>query len=208
MRTRVKICGITRPQDATLSAQSGADAIGLMFYQNSSRAITISQAQDIIAALPPYITVTGIFVNAAKETVDTVLNAVNLHILQFHGDEPPAYCDAFTIPYIKVLRMQAGADLKAFINSYPNAAGFLLDTYEQKQRGGTGKTFDWTQIPSNPPKPIILAGGLTPENVQQAIAQVHPYGVDVSSGVESSAGIKDPVKLKAFINAVNQRIEL
>ncbi|KPY59444.1 phosphoribosylanthranilate isomerase [Pseudomonas syringae] len=200
---RSKICGITRIEDALAAAEAGADAIGLVFYPKSPRAVTVLQARAIIAALPPFITTVGLFVNASRCELNETLDAVALDMLQFHGDETPEECDGYHRPYIKALRVKAGDDIAGVCRSYRNARGVLLDTYVEGVPGGTGETFDWALIPDDLDKPVILAGGLTSANVAQAIAQVRPYAVDVSGGVEKSKGIKDREKILAFMSAVH-----
>ncbi|MCF5468187.1 phosphoribosylanthranilate isomerase [Pseudomonas syringae] len=199
---RSKICGITRIEDALAAVEAGADAIGLVFYPKSPRAVTIQQARAIIAALPPFITTVGLFVNASRCELNETLEAVALDLLQFHGDETPEECDGYHRPYIKALRVKAGDDIAQACRAYRNARGVLLDTYVEGVPGGTGETFDWALIPDDLDKPVILAGGLTSANVAQAIAQVRPYAVDVSGGVEKSKGIKDREKILAFMSAV------
>lgn len=203
MRTRVKICGITRADDALAAARAGADAIGLVFYARSPRAVTIAAAQAVVRALPPYVTTVGLFVDAARDEIRTVLQAVPLDLLQFHGDESPAACRGHGRPYVKALRMRAGADLAALARSYDDAAGILVDTYVDGVPGGTGVAFDWAQLPSDMQRPLILAGGLKPDNVAAAVAQVRPWAVDVSGGVEAAPGVKDASKIAAFIRGVN-----
>ncbi|MCF5226358.1 phosphoribosylanthranilate isomerase [Pseudomonas syringae] len=200
---RSKICGITRIEDALAAADAGADAIGLVFYPKSPRAVTVLQARAIIAALPPFITTVGLFVNASRCELNETLDAVALDMLQFHGDETPEECDGYHRPYIKALRVKAGDDIAQACRTYRNARGVLLDTYVEGVPGGTGETFDWALIPDDLDKPVILAGGLTSANVVQAIAQVRPYAVDVSGGVEKSKGIKDREKILAFMSAVH-----
>ncbi|AVI84100.1 N-(5'-phosphoribosyl)anthranilate isomerase [Pseudomonas syringae pv. tomato] len=200
---RSKICGITRIEDALAAADAGADAIGLVFYPKSPRAVTVLQARAIIAALPPFITTVGLFVNASRCELNETLDAVALDMLQFHGDETPEECDGYHRPYIKALRVKAGDDIAQACRTYRNARGVLLDTYVEGVPGGTGETFDWALIPDDLDKPVILAGGLTSANVAQAIAQVRPYAVDVSGGVEKSKGIKDREKILAFMSAVH-----
>lgn len=202
MRTRVKICGITRVEDALAAAQAGADAIGLVFESKSPRYVDLKQAADIARALPPYITVVGLFVDAAPETVHEALRRVGLDLLQFHGNETPEYCCAFPKPYVKAIRMTPDVHLHAKERRYRDAAGLLLDAHSPAAAGGTGETFDWGHIPADLEKPLILAGGLTPVNVTEALRRVRPYAVDVSSGVESAKGIKDRNKIAAFIEAV------
>jgi len=201
MRTRVKICGITRRQDAEIAIEMGADAIGLVFYEPSPRAVTISQAQDIIASLPPFVTVVGLFVNAEEQFVQRCLAALEINVLQFHGDETAAYCEQFNRPYFKAIRMQQGVDLNALAEQYPSATALLVDSFQKGVPGGTGKTFDWSLVESID-KPIILAGGLNTANVRTAIEKVKPYAVDVSGGVEQQKGIKDPEKIYAFMQEV------
>jgi phosphoribosylanthranilate isomerase len=199
---RSKICGITRIEDALAAIDAGADAIGFVFYAKSPRAVSVEQARAIIAALPPFITTVGLFVNASRCELSEILEVVPLDLLQFHGDETPEDCDGYHRPYIKALRVQAGDDIAASCRAYSRASGILLDTYVAGVPGGTGEAFDWSLIPRELSKPIILAGGLTPDNVAQAIAQVRPYAVDVSGGVEVSKGIKDHDKIRAFMRAV------
>ena len=200
---RSKICGITRIEDALAAVEAGADAIGFVFYPKSSRAVTVQQARAIIAALPPFISTVGLFVNASACELNETLDAVPLDLLQFHGDETPEQCEGFHRPFIKALRVKAGDDIAAACRLYSGASGILLDTYVAGVPGGTGETFDWALIPKQLSKPIILAGGLTSANVAQAIAQVQPYAVDVSGGVEKSKGIKDHDKIRAFMSAVH-----
>lgn len=199
---RSKICGITRIEDALAAAHAGADAIGLVFYAKSPRAVNVQQARAIIAALPPFVTTTGLFVNASRCELGEILDAVPLDLLQFHGDETPAECEGYHRPYIKALRVRPGDDLQAACCAYRNASGILLDTFVAGVPGGTGEAFDWSLVPEHLDKPIVLAGGLHAGNVAQAITQVKPWAVDVSGGVESSKGIKDHGKIDAFIKAV------
>jgi len=203
MRTRVKICGITRPEDAQAAAAAGADAIGLVFHPGSPRVVTIGQARAVAQALPPFITVVALFVDPHPHQVREVLDAVPIDLLQFHGDECGADCGRYGRPYIKAISMRPGIDVAGYIQAYPDAAGVLLDAYDPQAAGGTGQAFDWERIPANPGKPVILAGGLNPDNVASAIARAHPYGVDVSTGVEASKGIKDARKIAAFMRGVN-----
>ena len=199
---RSKICGITRIEDGLIAAEAGADAIGLVFYAKSPRAVSVQQARAIIAALPPFVTTVGLFVDADRSELKAILEVLPLDLLQFHGDETPAACEGFARPYIKALRVRPGDDIAARIEPYANAAGILLDTYVAGVPGGTGEAFDWSLVPHGLPKPIILAGGLTAENVRAAIDQVRPYAVDVSGGVEASKGVKDAQKVRAFVRAV------
>jgi len=202
MTTRIKICGITRPDDAIIAANAGADAIGLVFYPKSPRAVTIEQAQAICAVLPPFITVVALFVDAEHFEVNDILSAVPVNLLQFHGSETPAECESFSTPYIKAIRMRDDADLIEAAREYHSAKGLLVDTYHPNEAGGTGEVFDWDRVPDGLNTPIILAGGLEPSNVATAILQLHPYAVDVSSGVEQKKGIKDTDKIQAFVKAV------
>ena len=199
---RSKICGITRIDDALAAVEAGADAIGFVFYAKSPRAVTAAQARAIIAALPPFVTTVGLFVNASACELNETLDAVPLDLLQFHGDETPEQCEGYHRPYIKALRVKAGDDIAAACDAYASANGILLDTYVEGVPGGTGQAFDWSLIPQGLSKPIILAGGLCAENVAQAIAQVQPYAVDVSGGVEKSKAIKDHDKIRTFMQAV------
>lgn len=203
MRTRVKICGITRAQDAVEAARLGADAIGLVFYAPSPRAVNIAQAEAICAALPPFVTAVGLFVNADEAQVRAVLDAVPLGLLQFHGDERPTECDRYGRPYLKALRMAPDLDVAAAARPYESATGILLDAWQPDVPGGTGQRFDWTRIPALD-KPLVLAGGLTPDNVAEAIHTVRPWAVDVSGGVEADKGIKDPARMAAFIQQVTR----
>ncbi len=204
MRTRIKICGITRPQDGQEVARLGADAVGLVFYASSPRAVSIAQAKAVCDVLPPFVTRVGLFVNAARDEINKVLAEVPLDLLQFHGDEAPADCEGYGRPYIKALRMAPDIDVLAEAEAYQRAAGILLDSYEAGVPGGTGQTFDWQRVPTEVKQPIILAGGLNPRNVASAIELLRPYAVDVSGGVEAAKGIKDRDKMTAFINEVQR----
>ncbi len=202
-RTRVKICGITRVDDALTAATLGADAVGLVFYPPSPRAVKISQARDIASAVPPFVTVVALFVNPSPEDVAAVLRAVPVDLLQFHGSESAEECLQFGRPYIKAISMRHDVELSRSVLEHDSARALLLDAYKVGVPGGTGTSFDWSMVPDRPGKPIILAGGLTVENVASAIRQVEPYAVDVSGGVEASRGIKDPRKIAAFVREVN-----
>jgi phosphoribosylanthranilate isomerase len=199
-RVRIKICGITSVEDALAAADAGADALGLVFYPASPRAVTLAQARQIALAVGPFVSVTGLFVDADPEFVQSVLAQVPLQLLQFHGDESVAYCESFRRPYMKALRMRPELDVQAAVAAYPSASGVLLDAYRPGVPGGTGETFDWVRVPQGMSTPLILAGGLTPVNVAESIAITRVYGVDVSGGVESAPGKKDHSKLTAFIN--------
>jgi len=205
MRVRTKICGITRVEYALIAAQAGVDAIGLVFYAKSPRAVSVKQAQEIIAALPPFVSTVGLFVNASRAEVNAVLSQVALDVLQFHGDETPAECEGFARPYFRALRMQPGVDIAHLAEQYSSAQGILLDAWVPGVHGGTGERFDWARIPSALAKPLILAGGLNADNITQAIEQVQPWAVDVSGGVEASHGIKDADKVRKFLYAVQMK---
>ena len=202
-RTRVKICGITRVEDAISAVNAGADAIGLVFYAPSPRALTITQAQQIVAAIPPFVSVVGLFVNAPQTEIEAVLSKVRLDILQYHGDETASNCQQINLPYYKAIRVKADTNLLQCEAEFKSAKALLLDTYSETAVGGTGQVFDWNLIPNNLTKPVILAGGLTADNVALAIQQVRPYAVDVSGGVEQNKGIKDAAKVAAFMRGVS-----
>ncbi|WP_049721983.1 phosphoribosylanthranilate isomerase [Gilvimarinus polysaccharolyticus] len=198
--SRVKICGITRVVDVQHAVECGADAVGLVFYEPSKRAVSVAQAREIAYAAGPLVTITGLFVNAPAARVHQILREVPLQLLQFHGDETAEFCEQFERPYLKAIRMRPDLNLDTAMKPYANAVGLLLDAYQPGVPGGTGATFDWQRVPANPPSPVILAGGLTPANVAQAIAATGCCAVDVSGGVEASPGIKDPVKVAEFIS--------
>jgi phosphoribosylanthranilate isomerase len=200
--TRIKICGITREQDLHAAAGSGADAIGLVFYEKSPRHVDVQQAARLARAAPPFVTVVGLFVDASAETVREVLGQVALDVLQFHGEESPEFCGQFGRPWLKAIRVRAGVNLVECASRYAGAQGLLLDAWVEGMQGGTGESFDWALIPHDLPLPVILSGGLHAGNVAAAIRQVRPYAVDVSSGVEAAKGIKDAAKVAAFIKEV------
>jgi phosphoribosylanthranilate isomerase len=202
MRTRIKICGITRVEDAADAVRLGADAIGLVFYPPSPRAVSLDQAKAIVKSLPPFVTVVGLFVNQDRATIEHCIDEVQIDLLQFHGDESAEACSGYSRPWIKAIRMREGIDLIEAERTYSRSSGLLLDSYKAGIPGGTGECFDWSRIPTSLASRIILAGGLDAKNVTQAIQQVHPYAVDVSGGVERSKGIKDAVKIEAFIAGV------
>jgi phosphoribosylanthranilate isomerase len=202
LRVRVKICGITRPEDALNAVHNGADAIGLVFYPPSPRNVSISLAAQIASTVPAFVSVVGLFVNADASFVNDVLAQVKLDLLQFHGDETPAECARFERPFIKAIRVKTDTNLVQCAQDFSAAKGLLLDTYTAGVAGGTGHVFDWSLIPADLSLPLILAGGLTASNVAQAIQQVQPYAVDVSGGVESAKGIKDSAKIAAFMQQV------
>lgn len=201
-RTRVKICGLTRPEDARCAAKLGADALGLVFYSQSPRCVGIERAREIVAAIPPFVSVVGLFVDEAPERVREVLSQLRIDLIQFHGEETPGYCRAFGRPFIKAVRMREGVDVTETAARYEGALGLLLDAYDPDAKGGTGSRFDWSRIPRGCSLPIVLAGGLTAENAAEAIRSVRPYALDVSSGVESAKGIKDAAKMAAFLKEV------
>jgi phosphoribosylanthranilate isomerase len=201
MRTRVKICGITRVEDAHAATTAGADAIGLVFYPPSPRRLTLEQARRLRRALPPFVCAVALFVNADPAEVARVIEVVGPDMLQFHGDEPPDYCTQFGMPYLKACRVRPGVDLLEYLRPYADAAGWLADAYVEGYGGG-GASFDWSAVPLERARPLILSGGLSPGNVREAIRRVRPWGVDVSSGVESAKGVKDAAKMAAFIAEV------
>ncbi|HPE61966.1 MAG TPA: phosphoribosylanthranilate isomerase [Thiolinea sp.] len=205
-RCRVKVCGITSVEDAAFAGAAGVDAIGLVFYAASSRYVTPDRAAAIAHSLPPFVTCTGLFMDVDRDFVSRVLAAVPLDLLQFHGSESPSFCSSFGLPYIKVAGVlgvdSVQADLATCARDYADARGFLIDSHAPGQAGGTGKTFDWTRVPQDFPRPLVLAGGLRPENVAQAIRMTRIYAVDVSSGVEARPGIKDRNRIEAFMREV------
>ena len=200
--TAIKICGITRSEDALAAARYGAHAIGFVFYVKSPRYIVPAHVGEIMRVLPPFVTSVGLFVDAPARVVTQTLAAARLDMLQFHGDELPVYCRQFGVPYLKALRVKPGLDLLQCAHDYHDAKALLLDAHVDGTYGGTGATFDWALIPQNLPLPVVLSGGLTPENVTAAIQTVKPWAVDVSSGVEQSKGIKDAAKIAAFVTGV------
>ncbi len=202
LRVRVKICGITSVQDALTAVKHGADAIGLVFYAPSSRNVSIAQAQEIARQIPAFVSVVGLFVNAEASFVNKVISQVKINLLQFHGDETPEACSQFSLPFIKAIRVKPDTNLIQCAIDFSAAKALLLDTYTEGLMGGTGHVFDWDLIPKQMAKPVILAGGLTADNVAQAIQKVQPYAVDVSGGVEMSKGIKDTDKIAAFMQQV------
>jgi phosphoribosylanthranilate isomerase len=201
-RTRVKICGITQVSDALAAVAAGADALGFVFYEKSPRAVTAEQVADIISALPAFVSTVGLFVDANPDVVKQVLAQCPLDILQFHGSESPDYCQQFGRPYLKALRMKDEVDVVAFAQQHPQACGLLLDSYRPGVPGGTGEVFNWQRIPGELALPLVLAGGLRPDNIQAAITEVQPWAVDVSGGVESGPGIKCQQALIDFLAAV------
>ncbi len=201
MRTRIKICGITRPGDARAAAEAGADAIGLVFHPPSPRFLSVERALGIRDALPPFVQTVALFVNPDAAQVAQVIGRVRPAMLQFHGEERPRFCDEFGLPYIKACRVKPGVDLLEYLRPFSRAAAWLLDSHVEEY-GGVGESFDWSLVPSRRERPLVLSGGLAPGNVAKAIHLVRPWGVDVSSGVESAKGIKDAAKIAAFIAEV------
>lgn len=200
--TAIKICGITREQDVLAAVRAGANAVGFVFYAKSPRGVTPVRAAELMRSLPPFVTSVGLFVDANADEVKSTLAVARVDLLQFHGDESPAYCRRFGVPYVKALRVRPGVDLLQYARDYHDARGLLLDAYVEGTHGGTGATFDWALIPKALPLPVVLSGGLTPENVTAAIRVVGPWAVDVSSGVEISRGIKSAEKITAFVTGV------
>ena len=201
MRTRVKICGITRAQDAVAAAQAGADAIGLVFYPPSPRYLGVERAREIGGALPPFVQTVALFVNADAAQVAQVIGRVHPGLLQFHGEETPEFCGQFGVPYIKACRVSPGVDLLEYLRPFSAARGWLLDAHVEEY-GGVGARFDWSLVPQALARPLVLSGGLARDNVAAAVRRVRPWAVDVSSGVESAKGIKDAAKIAAFIAEV------
>lgn len=203
MRTRVKICGLTRRADLDAAVAAGIDAVGFVFHPPSPRAVSPQDARDLCAGLPPFVTAVGLFVDASSEQIRAILDQVPLELLQFHGEETPELCASFGRRWIKAVRMRPGVDLAAQQRRYGQAAGLLLDTFVPARPGGTGQRFDWDRIPAVIAPSIVLAGGLDADNVAEAIRRVRPFGVDVSGGVEASKGIKDHDKIRDFMQRVN-----
>jgi phosphoribosylanthranilate isomerase len=202
MRTAVKICGVTRVQDALCAARAGAQAIGLVFYRPSPRFVEPDAAAAIVRALPPFVTAVGLFVDAEEAEVRVISARSGVQLLQFHGSESPDFCAQFDRPYMKALRVRPGVDLLQYARDFHTAKALLLDAFQEGLHGGTGAVFDWNLIPQALPLPVVLSGGLTPENVGDAIRRVRPAAVDVSSGVEAAKGIKDAGKIAAFVRGV------
>lgn len=200
MNCRVKICGITNLEDALMACRHGADALGFVFYEKSPRYVSSEVANSIVSQLPPFVTPVALFVDADEALINSVISSSSRWVIQFHGSESESECFSYQRPYMKALRVQKGDDVAALVNQYPSASAMLLDAYKAGVPGGTGEVFDWSLIPDGLSKPIILAGGLTPSNVAQAIKQVKPYAVDVSGGVELSKGIKSEPKVQEFIS--------
>jgi len=199
LRTRTKICGITRLEDAKASILAGCDALGFVFYKESPRYIALDAFKVIVKELPPFVTKTGLFVNADPAEIEEAIQSGFVNVLQFHGDETADFCRQFNFPYIKAVAVSSSVDLIQYAKDFHDAEALLLDAYHEHLKGGTGQTFDWNLIPQSLSKPIVLAGGLTVDNVKEAIKKVKPYAVDVSGGVEESKGIKNSLKIQAFI---------
>lgn len=202
MRTRVKICGITRVEDAQAAAAQGADAIGLVFHRPSPRYVDPGLARGIAEQTPAFVSTVAVFVNPSRDEVEQVIRECGVTLLQFHGDESPEFCGSFSVPYTKAARIRPGLDLIKYLSPYSTARAWMLDAFHNELWGGTGGAFDWSLVPGGIAKPIILSGGLTAGNVVDAIRRIRPYAVDVSSSVEAAKGIKDPAKVAAFIGAV------
>ena len=199
LRTRTKICGITRLDDAKASVRAGCDALGFVFYKESPRYIALDAFKVIVKELPPFVTKAGLFVNDDPAEIEEAIQSGLVNVLQFHGDETPDFCRQFNFPYIKAVAVSSSVDLIQYAKDFHDAEALLLDAYHEHLKGGTGQTFDWNLIPQSLSKPIVLAGGLNVDNVKEAIKKVKPYAVDVSGGVEESKGIKNSLKIQAFI---------
>lgn len=202
--TRIKFCGMTNLADALLAVQLGVDAIGFIFYPKSSRAVTMEKAKIIMDALPPFVCSAGVFVNEKPEKIEQILQYTSLDLLQFHGDETAKECERYQKPYIKAIQMATGVNLEQIAATHQQARGFLLDTFQTDGYGGSGKCFSWAQVPRDFKRPLILAGGLNPDNVAEAILACHPYAVDVVSGIESAPGIKSFAKMERFVEEVRK----
>ena len=201
-RTRVKICGITRPEHAHAAAEAGADGIGLVLYEPSPRFVTRAQARAVCAALPPMVSVVAVLVNPTPREIEATVDDLPVDLLQFHGEEPPELCAGAGKPYVKAVRVRTRADIMAAAARYPDARALLLDAHHDTLWGGTGERFDWKAVPRDVGRPLVLAGGLTPKNVAGAVRRVRPFAVDVSGGVESAPGKKDPERMERFVREV------
>lgn len=202
MPTRIKICGITRSEDAVVAAAAGADAIGFVFYRDSPRYIEPRRANEIAAGIPPFVSTVGLFVDAAPAAIEACMRELRIDYLQFHGNESASFCSQFGVPFLKAIRVRPGQDLLQYAANFSSARALLLDAFVDGVPGGTGQGFDWTLIPRNLPLPIVLSGGLSPDNIREAVRSVNPWAVDVSSGVEVAKGIKDADKITRFIRGV------
>lgn len=207
LRTRVKICGITQLDDALAAIHYGADALGFVFYEKSPRFLNVQAAQAIFNNIPPFISKVALFVNADHNYVSETLDKLSIDVLQFHGDEDEAFCTSFNKPYLKAIRMRDTTNLNNIADTYSSASGLLLDAFDSAQYGGTGQTFNWNLVPKQCNLPIILAGGLNTQNVYAAVQNTGVYGVDVSSGVEKSKGVKDHLLIKQFMHEVKRANE-
>ena len=199
MRTRIKFCGMTRVEDVQCAVDLGVDALGFVFVKESPRCLTAEEARNLVGKVPPFVVSVGLFMDDVADDVETVLRQTGLNLLQFHGRENEEFCRQFGMPYLKAVPAGSVDSIVDFCAGFPSASGFVLDSHSAGQMGGTGKTFEWHRIPQSLDKPVVLAGGLTPENVLQAVHEVRPYAVDVSSGIEAARGIKDPEKMKKFV---------
>lgn len=207
LRTRVKICGITKTEDALAAVNYGADALGFVFYDKSPRFLDIKSAVDIFNKIPPFINKVALFVNANTDYINAALDELSIDILQFHGDEDEAFCSSFHKPYLKAIRMRDTTNLNQVVDMYGSASGLLLDAFDSSQYGGTGQTFNWDLVPKQCDLPIVLAGGLNVHNVYDAITNTDSYAVDISSGVEKSKGVKDHQLIKQFMHEVKRANE-
>ena len=198
--TRVKFCGLTHEEDIAQAVKLGVDALGFVFYAPSSRSVALDHAAMLTSSVPAFVTRVGLFVNEQPAVIQNIFERTRLNLIQYHGDETPEFCDAVGLPFIKAFRVRPGIDIQTEMERYPNASGFLLDAYVKGQPGGTGERFDWGMIPQSN-APIILAGGLSPDNAKDAIEQVAPWALDVSGGIETKPGRKDPDKMARFMNA-------
>ena len=198
--TRVKFCGLTHEEDIAQAVKLGVDALGFVFYAPSSRSVAPDHAAMLTSSVPAFVTRVGLFVNEQTAIIQNIFERTRLNVIQYHGDETPEFCDAVGLPFIKAFRVRPGIDIQTEMERYPNASGFLLDAYVKGQPGGTGERFDWGMIPQSN-EPIILAGGLSPDNAKDAIEQVAPWALDVSGGIETKPGRKDPDKMARFMNA-------
>lgn len=198
--TRIKFCGLTHEEDIAQAVKLGVDALGFVFYAPSSRSVAPDHAAMLTSSVPAFVTRVGLFVNEQPAVIQNIFERTRLNLIQYHGDETPEFCDAVGLPFIKAFRVRPGIDIQTEMERYPNASGFLLDAYVKGQPGGTGERFDWGMIPQSN-APIILAGGLSPDNAKDAIEQVAPWALDVSGGIETKPGRKDPDKMARFMNA-------
>jgi phosphoribosylanthranilate isomerase len=203
-RTRIKFCGMTRPGDVRLACELGVDAVGLVFAERSPRRLDLDQAMALRSALAPFVDIVALFMDAPAEQVERIVRSLRPQALQFHGDESEAECRRWGIPYLKAISMADRVDARSLVARYPSAAGLLLDSHAAGESGGSGRSFDWTRIPSDIGRPWLLAGGLRPENVGEAMGAVRPWGVDVSSGIESAPGVKDGEKMRRFVEEVRR----